>query len=79
MPKTNMPRPVFHCQCGNHAWTPLTLGFITIVSPQDAHFLQERAWRAYQVKTRRTVYAVATQKSIKLHRLILGLSDEELI
>jgi AP2 domain len=79
MPVTNMPRPVFYCQCGNHAWTALTLGFITLVSPQDAHFLEERAWRAYQLKSRRAVYAIATQKSIKLHRLILRLNDPTLL
>lgn len=73
-----MPRPVFFCQCGNHAWTALTLGFVTMVSPQDAPLLQERAWRAFQPKSRRQVYATTSWRSIRLHRLILGLTDDGL-
>ena len=47
MPTTNMPRPVFHCQCGDHAWAALTRGFITLVSPQDAWLLELRAWSQF--------------------------------
>ena len=38
------------CICGDHAWTPLTRGHITLVSPQDAHLLQNQFWCAHEVK-----------------------------
>ena len=76
----NMPRPVYVCQCGNHAWTSLTHGYVTLVSPQDGHYLKERAWRAFFVKRkyRWKIYAVTSLRSIRLHRLILEITDANL-
>ena len=65
-----LPRPVHICNCGNHAWTALTHGYVTLVSPEDAELLRDRAW--YAKVSRRTVYA----KSDKyLHRKILPDAD----
>lgn len=72
----NMPRPVYVCQCGNHAWTNLTHGYVTLVSPQDAHFLEARAWRAFHLKTKRQVYATTSWRSVRLHRIILELPND---
>jgi hypothetical protein len=40
------PRPVHYCACGDHAFSPLTKGFMAMVSPEDAHLLTIR-WRAH--------------------------------
>jgi AP2 domain len=72
----NMPRPVYTCQCGDHAWTALTLGYVTLVSPQDAHLLEKRAWRAFHLKSKRQVYATTSHRSVRLHRVILELTDD---
>lgn len=42
-----LPRPVYVCNCGNHAWSALTRGYLTMVSPEDMHFLQDRAWSTW--------------------------------
>src|SRR5262249_52862467 len=65
------------CACGDHAWSVLTKGFITLVSPEDAHLLQQRRWCAQRNSRRRNlVYAVAKKhkqrRNIFLHRQILG-------
>lgn len=67
------PRPTHFCECGDHAWTALTRGYITLVSPEDAHFLQERAWSSKVDQTKKTVYSRC--KDIKLHRAIISEGD----
>jgi AP2 domain len=57
------------CDCGDHAWAILTKGYITLVSPEDAHLLQERKWHA--TKRGSTTYAEGNPH-IALHRLIAG-------
>lgn len=64
-----IPRPVHVCKCGNHAWTNLTKGYVTLVSPQDAHILRKRAWTALPAKKKRAVYARSTYT--RLHRVIM--------
>jgi hypothetical protein len=64
------------CGCGEHAWAVLTKGFVTFVSPEDAHFLLERQW--YARTCRHLIYASsgggkrARQRHVQLHREILG-------
>jgi hypothetical protein len=75
-PLSNRYRGV--CACGEHAWSVLTQGYVTFVSPEDAHHLQRGNW--YAVKERRNskgvVYARRTykrgDKPTGLHRAILG-------
>lgn len=67
-----VPRPVHVCQCGDHAWSSLTNGYIVMVSPNDEHFLRDRAWSSKI--SRRTVYARAS-KRLSLHREIMGNPD----
>lgn len=74
MPKSTMPRPVHICQCGEHAWTALTRGYVTLVSLQDAHLLQERRWCARVIAT--NTYAGANSGKFYLHRIILALSSQ---
>jgi hypothetical protein len=61
------------CACGQHAWAVLTKGFVTFVSPEDAHHLQRRKW--YAARNKRLVYAQAGggKRSLyhRLHRDIL--------
>jgi hypothetical protein len=65
-----LPRPVYFCNCGDHAWSALTKGFVTLVSPEDTHFLQDRAWTAIDSKQKtRPVYARSTY--LRLHREIM--------
>lgn len=35
----SQPRPVYFCECGDHAFAPLTKGFMAVVSPEDAILL----------------------------------------
>lgn len=35
------------CECGDHAFAPLTKGFMALVSPEDAPLLVERCWRVH--------------------------------
>jgi|HubBroStandDraft_4_1064222.scaffolds.fasta_scaffold398168_2 hypothetical protein len=64
-----LPRPVHICNCGSHAWVVITRGYVTIVSPDDAHFLRARAWTAEPHDKKRLVYVRSTYT--KLHREIM--------
>lgn len=41
-----MSRVPQFCECGDHAFTPITKGFVALVSPEDAHILTLH-WRAH--------------------------------
>ena len=69
-----VPRPVHHCQCGDHAWVALTRGYVTLVSPEDAHLLEAGPWNALVAETG-SVYARSRKMGGYLHRIILA-SDE---
>jgi hypothetical protein len=64
------------CECGLHAWAVLTRGYVTFVSPEDAHLLTTRKWHA--APNDRIVYALASGCSngsyyyLTLHQEILG-------
>lgn len=72
------PRPVYDCACGDHCFTALTQGYITLVSPEDRRFLEERAWNA-RVQECRQVYVTAKRndESLRLHREIMGAQRTE--
>ena len=61
--------PVFHCQCGDHAWAALTRGFITLVSPQDAWLLELRAW---SILLSHGIPRYVQSGSGLLHKMIMG-------
>jgi hypothetical protein len=77
-PKTLTASPSI-CDCGDHAWVALNRGFVTIVSPEDVHFL-ERKWRAGGADGRRRPVRSERHgpkmRTVYLHRLIC--SDGEL-
>jgi hypothetical protein len=63
------------CHCGDHWWTKLTKGFVTMVSPEDARLIQDHIWTA-QTAGSRLVYVSrhtrhSTKKTILLHREML--------
>ena len=62
------------CACNEHAWAVLTRGFVTFVSPEDAHHLQAANWQAHCSGDKRLNYAVrkVANRSVWLHRAILG-------
>jgi hypothetical protein len=68
------------CACGNHAWAILTKGYVTLVSPEDAHWLQEKKWHTAHNSNplQRVKYAKGTldSKTVVLHRVILGNPDK---
>lgn len=66
-------KPVAICACGDHAFTSLTQGFSTIVSPGDIHFLEKESWCA--ALNGKRGFRVVNGRRKKLHRVILGLSD----
>ena len=73
------PRRSAVCECGNHAFASLSKWGVTIVSPEDIHFLQENAWWLSGDGT--LVYAVRTVNSkgnytrVWLHRAIINASE----
>ena len=68
MPKRSVCPPIHHCQCGDHAWTALTRGYITFVSIQDLHLLNGRIWRSISSGAN-VAYAITGTKTL-LHHLI---------
>jgi len=67
------------CECGEHAWAVLTKGYVTFVSPQDAHFLSEANWYAFidNNNQSQSVYAVRMGKKVSLHCAILDCPAAE--
>jgi hypothetical protein len=64
------------CCCGNHAWAPLTRGYVTFVSPEDAGLL-EKKWHAFMNQAG-NVYAARKNRmdgSTYLHRAILSFPN----
>src|SRR5262245_13034690 len=72
------------CHCGSHAWAVLTQGYVTLVSPEDAHFLKLGKWYAAKNKRSRECrfYAVRCYREgeppTRLHRAILGGPDGQI-
>jgi hypothetical protein len=61
------------CACGEHAWAVLTRGYVTFVSPEDAHHLRGQKWFAKPEPQKGLVYAVRGKgRHQRLHRVILG-------
>lgn len=68
----------FHCECGDHSWSALTRGFVTLVSPEDAGFLDLK-WHAF-VNQAGNVYASRRSRrglNGYLHRKIAGSTSGE--
>jgi hypothetical protein len=59
------------CHCGDHWWTKLTNGFITMVSSQDAKLIQDEVWTASIFQSKWLIYAKRGKRSVRLHREIL--------
>jgi hypothetical protein len=63
------------CACCEHAWAVLTKGFVTFVSPEDAHHLMAVKWQA-KPNEGGLIYAVRSigrkRRQHPLHRVILG-------
>jgi hypothetical protein len=72
------------CACGDHAWAILTKGFVTFVSPEDAHFLSEANWfvsagikKASQQKKVFYARRKTGSKLIRLHRVITDVTTDQ--
>lgn len=78
--RTTTP-PAYVCDCGAHAWTTLTRGYIVLVSPEDIGILEDQTWCASEKNGHGTVYAVARRNKVGmvLHRVLLGARRRELI
>lgn len=75
-------RPVRICECGNHAWAPLTLGHTTLVDVDHAHLLEMYSWSAsVRPNGAKKVYAQAKANSrhLLLHHMIIGVPIKPLI
>ena len=69
------------CECGDHAWAPLTRGYVTMVSPWDAVLLTV-CWQAHinpngSAYARRNVTQPSGLERVRLHRVIAAASDGE--
>lgn len=69
-------RPCHRCQCGDHAWAPLTQGHVVLVSVLDEHLLQRRSWCF--APRGRTGYAQANIRGKRryLHSMILVTNED---
>ena len=47
------------CVCGDHAFAPLTMGYVVLISPQDVQLLQAHTY--FAVRTPRAIRAVRRQ------------------
>lgn len=70
-------RPTHKCHCGEHVWTALSRGFVTLASPEDQPLLTDYTWSSV-VKGRATYVARyirhPRRKVIYLHREMLPTS-----
>jgi hypothetical protein len=75
MKKKQRQPEVTLCHCGDHAFAPLTRGFITLVDPEDSDLLATHCWEA-RVEPNGMVYAVRAVSGglmntvVYLHRVI---------
>lgn len=76
MSRPRLPRPVHGCNCGNHAWTALTRGYVTLVSVEDTHLLEAGLWNA-MVTPSGPVYARSVRLGGLLHRIILQAEETD--
>lgn len=69
------------CDCGSHAWTRLTQGYVALVDADDADIIKEQAYAAKRSRSKRgrwTFYAFRSlrvdgkQMTLPLHREVLG-------
>jgi hypothetical protein len=68
----------YYCECGDHAWAPLTRGFVALVSPEDADHLASVVWTAHRNPAGRFYAKRGTKEgTIYLHRQILGNVPDE--
>lgn len=67
------------CECGNHAFAPLTKGGVALVSPEDIDVLLESCWRVHIGRsTYRTILSSNGGKHI-LARRVMGAPDGVLV
>lgn len=77
MKRVGIP-PAHLCVCGDHAWAPVTKGYVTMVSAEDQALLAAGFWCAHlstfgQVYAKRKVGGRGG-KTVMLHRMVLGFS-----
>lgn len=72
------------CACGEHSWAIVTKGFVTFVSPEDAHHLMGMNWHAFRSGTASNIYYAARgvvprkrRQHVFLHRVILHTNDTD--
>jgi AP2 domain-containing protein len=67
------------CACGRHAWGVLSAGYVTVVSPEDAQYLQGVKWCVVHAGADGIRYAARTigERHLYLHRAILGGANSQ--
>lgn len=76
MPR-HAPRKSTLCACGDHAFAPITGGFVTLVDPEDAHLLDAHCWHV-RTDPGNSVYYVCRSrggKTLRLHRVVMKEKD----
>ncbi len=70
------PADVYKCECGDHAWCEVNRGYVTLVSPTDAHLIEGDKWHA-KVRRDAPIYCLRKRndRHISLHREILTPED----
>lgn len=67
------------CACGDHAFAPLTKGFVALVSPEDAQVLLESCWRAHIGRSNYLTVLSSNGGEFILARRIMGAAGSQLI
>lgn len=72
--KTDLKRVPTICCCGDHAFVPLTRGYVTLVDVADAHLLVAHLWTAKPDKYTAYAQSRVARRNLRLHRLIVDAS-----
>ena len=71
------------CVCGDHAWVPITRGYVALVSAADIALLSKRNWTANprdgKVYVRRGIVVDGKRTSSMLHREVMDASEGQLV
>jgi len=67
------------CECGDHAWAGIGRGLVTLVSPQDAFWLDQQFWCAAGAGPKYYAMGAIKRKMVLLHRVIMSAAKGQFV
>ena len=67
------------CECGGHAWAPITRGLVTLVSPQDFAILDNQRWCAGSSPPKFYAMGAIHRQMVLLHRVITNAAKGQFV